>query len=40
MFLLFHMGVKLGISARGKNIYWGCFRIGCRGEYLDLSGVK
>jgi len=30
VYLLFCMGVKLGIS------HWGCFRTRCWGEYLDL----
>jgi len=29
--------VKLGRSSKGGNIYWGCFRSWCWGEYLDLK---
>jgi len=28
------MGVKLGLSYRGRNIGAGCLRIGCRGRYF------
>jgi len=31
-------GVKLFLSHWGKNIGWGCLRIGCWGRYLDLKG--
>jgi len=38
--LLFCMGVKLGRSHWGRNVDWGCLRIGCWGEYfLGLRGT-
>jgi hypothetical protein len=33
------MGVKLGLSHKGKSIDWGCLRTGFWGEYLDLRGM-
>jgi hypothetical protein len=33
--LLFHMGVKLGLSSHEKKKDLTCMRIGCSGEYLD-----
>jgi len=37
---LFCMGVKLGCSYWGRNVGWGCLRIGCWGEYLGLRGTR
>jgi hypothetical protein len=34
------MGVKLGVSANGKNIGLGVSRIGCGGRYVKLKGRK
>jgi hypothetical protein len=34
------MGVKLGHRHCGRNVGWGCFRIGCWGEYLGLRGTR
>jgi len=34
------MGVKLGRSRWGRNVGWGCLRIGCWGEYLGLRGTR
>ena len=34
------MGVKLGRWHWGRNVGWGCLRIGCWGEYLGLRGTK
>jgi hypothetical protein len=33
------MGMKLGLSHKGKSIDWGCLRTGFWGEYLDLRGM-
>ena len=33
-------GVKLGLSHWGWNRGWGCSRIRCWGEYLDLGGTR
>ena len=38
--LLFFMGVKLGRAHEGRNVVWGCLRIGCWGEYLGLRGTR
>jgi hypothetical protein len=38
--LLFCMGVKLGLSHWGRNMGWGCSRIGCWGGYLGLKGTR
>jgi hypothetical protein len=38
--LLFCMGLKLDRSHWGTDVDWGCLRIGCWGEYLDLRGTK
>ena len=38
--LLFCLGVKLGLSHWGRNVGWGCLRIGCWGEYLGLRGTR
>jgi hypothetical protein len=40
VYLLFCMGVKHGFSHKGMNIYCGCLRRGCWGEYLDLRARK
>jgi hypothetical protein len=37
--LLFCIGVKLGRLKWGRNIGWGCLRIGCW-DYLGLRGTK
>jgi len=37
---LFRMGVKLGLSHRGRNLGWECLMRGWWGEYLDLRGTK
>ena len=37
---VFCMGVKLGRSHWGRNVGWGCLRIGCWGEYLGLRGMR
>ena len=34
------MGVKHGRWHWGRNAGWGCLRIGCWGEYLDLRGTR
>ena len=34
------MGVKLGRLHWGRNVGWGCLRVGCGGEYLGLRGTK
>jgi len=34
------MVVKLGHSHWGRNVGWGCLRIGCRGEYLGRRGTR
>jgi hypothetical protein len=34
------MGVKLGRRHWGRNVGWGCLRIGCWGEYLGLRGTR
>jgi hypothetical protein len=34
------MGVKLGHWHWGRNVGWGCLRIGCWGEYLGLRGTR
>ena len=34
------MGVKLGRWHWGRNVGWGCLRIGCWGEYLGLRGTR
>ena len=34
------MGVKLGSWQWGRNAGWGCLRIGYRGEYLGLRGMR
>ena len=33
-------GVKLGRSQLGRNVGWGCLKIGCWGEYLGLRGAR
>jgi hypothetical protein len=33
IFLLFCIGVKLGLSHRGRNVAWSCFRIGWWGIF-------
>jgi hypothetical protein len=38
--LLFCMGVKLGLSYWERNIDWRCLRIGCGGRYLGLRGMR
>ena len=38
IFVLFCMGVKIGIWHCGRKGSWGCFRTWCWGEYLDLKG--
>jgi hypothetical protein len=37
---LFCMGVKLGRWHWGRKGSWGCLRIWCWGEYLDLGGTR
>jgi len=37
---MFCMGVKRGRSHWGRNVGWGCLRIGCWGEYLGLRGTR
>ena len=34
------MGVKLYRSRWGRNVGWGCSKIGCWGEYLGLRGSR
>jgi hypothetical protein len=34
------VGVKLGRWHSGRNVGWGCLRIGCGGEYLGLRGTR
>jgi hypothetical protein len=34
------MGVKPGRWHWGRNAGWGCLRIGCCGDYLELRGTK
>ena len=36
----FCMGVKLSRWHWGRNVGWGCLRIGCWGEYLGLRGTR
>jgi hypothetical protein len=38
IFVNFFMGVKICLSHWGRNIGWGCSRIGCWGGYLFLRG--
>jgi hypothetical protein len=38
-YLLFCMGVKLGVSHWGRNKDWGWLRIGCWGGHLGLKGT-
>jgi hypothetical protein len=38
--LLFGMSVKLCRSHWGRNVDWGCLRIGCWGIYLGLRGTR
>jgi len=39
-YLFFCTGVKLGCSHWGRNAGSACLRIGCRGEYLGLRGMR
>jgi len=34
------MVVKLGLSSKGRNTNWKCWRRECWGEYLDLKQRK
>ena len=38
--LLSCMGVKLGRWHWGRNVGWGCLRIGCWREYFGLRGTR
>jgi hypothetical protein len=33
-------GVKIGLAHWGRNVVWGCLRIGCWGRYVSLSGTR
>jgi len=37
---VFYMGVKFGRLHWGRNVGWGCLRIGCWGEYLGLRKTR
>jgi hypothetical protein len=36
----FCMGVKLGHSHWGRNVWWGCWKTGCCKEYLSQRGTR